>query len=100
MSLDQGKVWAKTHEMLYCGKQCNPWYDFTIDHMDQKSRAVITNSQISVPCCKACNSPEDAKTVNEFREYLQGKGQHTFGFNMQRFHLGKHRGRNRKRRYM
>ena len=82
MSLDQrAQVWAKTHgRCWYCGKQCNPWYDFTIDHMDPRKQGGDNELPNLVPCCKACNSRKNAKTVNEFREYLQGKGQHTFWF--------------------
>ena len=77
----RAQVWAKTNGYCwYCGKLMNPWSDFTVDHMDPRKQGGGDELSNLVPCCKSCNSQKHAKTVEEFRQYLQGKAEHRFWF--------------------
>lgn len=75
----RAQVWAKTNgQCWYCGKLMNPWEDFTIDHMDPRKQGGGDELSNLVPCCKRCNSRKHAKTVEEYRAYLQEKGAFRF----------------------
>ena len=82
MDTDQrAEVWAKTNgHCWYCGKSMNPWGDFTVDHMDPRKQGGGNELTNLAPCCKPCNSQKHAKTVEEFRQYLQGKAGYRFWF--------------------
>ena len=75
----RAQVWAKTNgHCWYCGKLMNPWDDFTVDHMDPRKQGGGDELPNLIPACKSCNSSKHAKTIEEFRVYLQEKAQHRF----------------------
>jgi HNH endonuclease len=75
----RAQVWAKTNgHCWYCGKHMNPFEDFTEDHMDPRKQGGGDEVENLQPACKRCNSRKHAKTVDEYRLYLAGKGQLKF----------------------
>lgn len=80
MGTDQrAQVWAKTDgHCWYCGKQMNPWDDFTVDHMDSRKQGGGDELPNLIPACKSCNSRKHAKTVEEYRGYLIEKKHYQF----------------------
>jgi hypothetical protein len=75
------QVWAKTQgHCWYCGKLLNPWDDFTIDHMDPRKQGGGDEIPNLVPACKSCNSRKHARTVQEYKQYLQQRGLVEFWF--------------------
>jgi HNH endonuclease len=73
------QVWAKTQgHCWYCGKQMNPFDDFTIEHQVSQANGGTDDLPSLVPACSRCNSMKRAKGVEEFRAYLVKKGQWRF----------------------
>lgn len=50
-------VWAKTGGVChYCGKQTNPFADFTVDHVVPLAKGGTNELDNLVPACRRCNS--------------------------------------------
>lgn len=79
MGVYRAQVWAKTHGVCwYCGTSMNPFTDFTEEHQDPKKQGGGDELENLVPACTRCNSRKWARTVEEYREYLAGKGELRF----------------------
>lgn len=55
-----GKCW-------YCGHQCNPFRDFSVDHAVPVSRGGLDTIENLVPSCVSCNFAKRALSLDEFR---------------------------------
>jgi len=67
----QAEVWAKTGgKCWYCGKQTNPYDDFTIDHIIPENQGGDPAGDNAVPCCKSCNSRKSNRSIEELRRFL------------------------------
>jgi len=63
------KVYVKTHgKCAYCGDELNT-NDYSIDHIQPKSKGGGNNDGNLFLCCKSCNSRKKNRTLNEFRFY-------------------------------
>lgn len=79
MGQHRAQVWAKTNGICwYCGEAMNPFENFTEDHMDPRKQGGTDELENLQPCCTRCNSRKHAKTVEEYRAYLAGKGELRF----------------------
>ena len=71
-------IWAKTNgRCWYCGKDTNPFRDFSIDHLEPGENDDFDNL---VPCCRYCNCAKSNKNLREFRTILAGSDNDTFLF--------------------
>lgn len=69
--LVRAAIWAKTDgKCWYCGKQCNPFLDFSIDHVAPKNSGGNEDFDNLVPCCRRCNARKRHRTVEELRAML------------------------------
>lgn len=79
MGAHRAQVWAKTNGICwYCGASMNPFTDFNEEHQDPKKQGGGDELENLVPACTRCNSRKWARTVEEYREYLAGKGELRF----------------------
>lgn len=70
-SLVRAAIWSKTDgHCWYCGKHCNPWLDFSVDHVIP----TVNNGDVSfenlVPCCRRCNLRKHSRSLEELRVAL------------------------------
>lgn len=58
----KAEVWAKTDGCCwYCGKQTNPFRDFTVDHVHPVSLGGSDDVDNLVPACRSCNCSKGAR---------------------------------------
>jgi len=55
-----GKCW-------YCGREMNPFRDFSIDHIIPRSAGGNSFYENLVPCCRHCNHSKSGRSLEEFR---------------------------------
>lgn len=66
-------VWAMTNgRCWYCGKDTNPFDDFTIDHVIALAAGGTNDFSNLVPACRTCNSRKQAREVGELRDAKGG----------------------------
>lgn len=56
----------------YCSE--DSWMKLGVDRIDNSLPHTPSNC---VPCCRRCNSSRGSKSVDEYRDYLQGRGINT-----------------------
>lgn len=69
-------VWARTGgRCCYCGDGLNPFErnGYTVEHIIARAKGGTNESENLFPCCKKCNSQKNAKSVEQYREYLMGQ---------------------------
>lgn len=76
------QIWAKTSgHCWYCGVEMQRHdprkgarcTDFSVDHVQARSRVRDTQLYNLVPCCRSCNSQKQTRTLEEFRVFLAYK---------------------------
>lgn len=66
--LVRAAVWEKTSGICwYCGKKCNPWIDFTVDHVIPSASNGDVSFENLVPCCRNCNLRKHSRSIEELR---------------------------------
>lgn len=74
---DEVKTWAQVKAVIwdrcmgvcaYCGKQMNPFRDFTIDHVDPRCRGGEHTLDNFVGCCRSCNSSKGGRRPEEWQQ--------------------------------
>jgi hypothetical protein len=64
-------VWDKTGgKCWYCGRQTNPWRDFSIDHFLPSCNGGSDDLTNLVPCCRSCNNRKQGRPAQRLRELL------------------------------
>lgn len=72
----QQDIWQKTRgRCCYCGKVVSPFTkrDYTYDHILAQVKGGTHETDNLMLACKSCNSQKNAKSVEEYREYLMQK---------------------------
>jgi len=69
----KGQIFSKTEgHCAYCGQILNPFNEWTIDHKTPQKQGGNDELENLFPCCKSCNSAKKDRTIEEFREYIEG----------------------------
>lgn len=70
-SLVRAAVWEKTGgRCWYCGKACNPFIEFSIDHLKPRVTGGNLSFENLVPCCRKCNSRKRDASLEDLRAIL------------------------------
>lgn len=82
-------IWDKTKgKCWYCGKQTNPYRDYSVDHVQELSNGGKFHINNLVPCCVKCNQIKADKGVDYLRSYMASvkcKAQFEFYFEKRGF---------------
>ena len=71
-----GKCW-------YCGREVNPFRDFSVDHIVPRSNGGDESYENLVPCCRHCNRSKSGRSLEEFRTTLAKRADGCPGFTVE-----------------
>jgi len=77
-------IWDKSlGKCWYCGRELNPFRDFSIDHITSRASGGDESYENLVPACRHCNRSKSDRSLEEFRIMMAKKVDGCPGFTSQ-----------------